>query len=244
MSRTGAGVEWRLEEHASLPSTSDLARARAEAGAAAGLAVLAQVQTAGRGRQGRRWVAPAGNLNLSVVLRPRHGEPGHWALACGVALAEAVGGFLPGLAAGALCLKWPNDLLLNGGKLAGILVETGPGWLVAGFGVNLRMAPVLAEARAVCLAEIADPPAPRVLAEALLARLGHWEGVLEAGAFASVRTAWLARGLPEGTPLRVHRGAGLVEGMFAGLAEDGALLLAGPGGLARVAGGDVLAGAG
>lgn len=200
-------------------STNAALRARAEAGGAEA-ALLARRQTAGRGQFGRDWEAPHGNLSLSVLLRPpvaalpgRH--PGHWALLCGVALAEAVAGFHP---PGRLGLKWPNDLLLDGRKLGGILIEAGDGWLVAGFGVNLRSAPPLSPLPA-CLGPGA--PAAEALAGAVLAQLGHWRNRLQDEGFGPVRAAWLRHGPPVGSPVRSSRG----EGLFAGLRDDGALLL-------------------
>jgi BirA family biotin operon repressor/biotin-[acetyl-CoA-carboxylase] ligase len=248
MSGGGAGAAWRLEEYASLGSTSDTVRARALVGEADGLAVLALRQTQGRGTQGKTWVAPEGNLNLSVLMRPRAGTAGQWALACGVALQQAVAAFLPD--ASVLALKWPNDLLLQGRKLAGILVEAEagedgvPAWLCVGFGVNLAAAPLLPERPTACLAELVAPPAPRELAEAVLDALAEWRVVLEGQGFGRLRTAWLNATCPPGTALRVARGGLVAEGAFDGLAEDGALLLRTAEGTARFYAGEVMAEAG
>jgi BirA family biotin operon repressor/biotin-[acetyl-CoA-carboxylase] ligase len=138
---------WRLRIHEALPSTSDLLLQLAAAGESEGLAVMARRQSAGRGRDGRVWESPAGNLYISVLLRP--GGPAReapqWALLAAVALAEALSGFVPDPSA--LRLKWPNDLLLGGAKCAGVLAEasaTPEGrteWLVLGMGANLVVAP-------------------------------------------------------------------------------------------------------
>ena len=219
-------VAWRLERHAALPSTADLLAARAEAGAAEGLAILAGEQLAGRGRAGRGWASPPGNLYLSVLLRPAGParEAPQWSLLAAVALAEAAGAVVADPAA--VRLKWPNDLLIGGGKAAGILVEsalTASGriaWLGLGFGVNLAHAPALPDRPT---ATLGGGETPERFAARLLQRLGHWVGVQRAEGFAPVRGAWLRFGPGLGETLTVR---GLPEpGGFAGLAEDGSLLL-------------------
>ena len=222
---------WRLAIHDSLGSTSDLCRARATAGEAAGLAVMARRQEQGRGSHGRAWSSPPGNLYLSVLLRPGGplAEGGLWSLLAAVVLAETVEPHLPDPAA--LRLKWPNDLLLNGRKLAGILLDSTAdsagqlGSLVIGFGLNLAAAPDLPDREAASLAEIAPPPPPEEAANALLARLTHWCARQAAEGFAPVRAAWLARAPIPGTPLRFRQGSRDLAGTFAGISPDGALLL-------------------
>ena len=116
---------YQLERVASLPSTSDACVERARAGAPDGLAILADVQTAGRGSRGRSWACPPGNLYLSVLLRPRNraeeAGAGQWALLAGVALIDTLAAF--SASPDGLRLKWPNDVLSDGAKLAGILVD-------------------------------------------------------------------------------------------------------------------------
>jgi len=217
---------WRLEVHTALPSTSDLLRVRAEAGEAPGLAILAREQTAGRGRAGRAWASPPGNLFLSVLLRPSGParEAPQWSLLGGVALAEAAAELVPDPAA--LRLKWPNDLLLGGAKAAGILAETalspcgGIAWLTLGFGVNLAQAPALPDRPTTTLGR---PMMPEDFAAALLARLAAWSSVPAAEGFAPVRAAWRRFGPAEGEAIIVRGLAG--PGRFAGLAGDGSLLL-------------------
>jgi BirA family transcriptional regulator, biotin operon repressor / biotin---[acetyl-CoA-carboxylase] ligase len=241
---------WRLELHESLSSTSDHLVQRAHAGEPAGLAVLARRQTAGRGREGRGWQSPAGNLFLSVLLRP----PGSlrqapaWSLLAAVALAEALAVRLPDPEA--LSLKWPNDLLLGGAKLAGVLVEVAASpegdsldWLVIGTGVNLAVAPPLPDrATASLLGAGAAPVAPEVFAGAYLATLNHWERLWRREGFRRLRAAWLARGPAEGSELRVRQGEGFLTGRFAGLAEDGCLLLDVDGRRRAIAAGEVAPG--
>lgn len=147
----------RIERHASLPSTSDRAMALAEAGEGAWTAVLADEQTAGRGRHGRRWLSPRGNLHLSVVLDAGAAAPGGLGLLAGLAAGEAIAPLLPDDAA--FRLKWPNDLMVAGRKLGGVLVEAGrrrdgAPWAVAGIGVNLVAHPDEADRPAISLAAL------------------------------------------------------------------------------------------
>ncbi|HTW29794.1 MAG TPA: biotin--[acetyl-CoA-carboxylase] ligase [Acetobacteraceae bacterium] len=243
----GAGP-WRLRRYETLDSTSDLCRTLAEQGEPEGLAVLAGRQTRGRGRGGRAWDTPAGNLALSVLLRPA-GEAAaaaHWALLAGVVFVEALTGFLPD--ASVLALKWPNDVLLRGRKLAGILVESALrsdqrlDWLVIGFGANLAAAPDVPGRATASVAEIVPPPAPETVVATLLDRLAAWCERYEREGLAPVLPAWRARAHPLGTMLTVRQGVATVEGAFAGLAEDGTLLLQTGGTVHRFPAGEILAG--
>ena len=233
----GAAFDWRLERHEELASTSDTCIEAARAGAPAGLAVLARRQTAARGSLGRAWTSIPGNLLLSVLLRPARPAPeaARFALLAGVALAEALSPLLPVPAA--LTLKWPNDVLLAGHKLAGILVDSAatPGgaidWLVIGIGVNLAAAPDLPDRPATALAAHlpqALVPTPEAFAETLLARLADWCETEARHGFAPVRAAWLRRAAPLGAAIgfRPSGAAAPVAGHFAGLDADGALLIA------------------
>jgi BirA family biotin operon repressor/biotin-[acetyl-CoA-carboxylase] ligase len=237
---------WRLSVHEALASTSDLCRDRALAGEPAGLAVLARRQTAGRGTKGRRWESPAGNLFLSVLLRPAMPaqDVAQWSLLAAVALADALAPLLPDPRA--LALKWPNDVLLHGRKLAGILAEGAASggradFLVIGFGVNLAVAPDLPDRPTACLLQAAPAPAPEAFAPALLDQLDRWADVQAREGFAPVRAAWLARGPDRGEPIRLRLGPATWAGAFAGLGADGSLLLAAAGGVRAFVAGEVLA---
>lgn len=239
----GAG-SWRLEIHDSLPSTSDACITRAEAGEPAGLAILARHQTRARGSRGRSWTEPpTGNLALSILLWPTGdlGRPALWPLLAGLALHDALGG-RPGDAA--LTLKWPNDVLLRDAKLAGILVERGTGggrdWLVIGFGANLAQAPLLPDRRTASLAELGVPPTPDAVAHRLLAAVTAWHRTWQRHGFDAVRAAWLQRAQPIGARLAVRLRGEQRTGTFAGLAPDGALLLALDGREERIETGDIL----
>ena len=252
MTQAAARRAWRLEIHDELPSTSDFVRARAEAGEPEGLAVLARRQTQGRGSRGRAWSTPSGNLAISVLLRPCLSvrEAACMSLLSGLALAEAVAVILPPgpilPSSRALTLKWPNDLLLGGQKLAGILLDShgdghgGVDWVIAGIGVNLAHAPPLPDRVASCLADHMPAPAPEDFAPILLERLFHWSAVLAAHGFAPVRAAWLTHAQSPGSPMSLKLGADTLSGQFAGLDEDGTLLLEQAGVVRRFAAGEVL----
>lgn len=250
MSAAPGAISWRLQCYESLPSTSDFVAKLAVAGEPEGLAVLAREQTAGRGSRGRAWQSPVGNLHLSVLVRPSGpiADAGHWALLAGVALVEALSGFVLGDASTALTLKWPNDVLLRGRKLAGILMDSAmrPGgqldWLVAGMGANLVTAPSVPGRITASLDELTKPPPPERVAEALLDRLGYWVDVARCDGFGPVDSAWIARAHAVGSALRVTREGEAIDGSFAGLGEDGSLLLATAGKIQAFSTGEVLLG--
>jgi BirA family biotin operon repressor/biotin-[acetyl-CoA-carboxylase] ligase len=222
-----------------LPSTSDFCRERAEAGEPE-MAVMARRQDRGRGKPGRAWVSVPGNLFLSVLLRPPGlaRDLGLWALLSGVALAEVVEPLLPDPAA--LTLKWPNDLLLGGRKLAGVLIDSAGMedrrlWLVIGIGLNLAAAPDVPGRAVASVADVAEAPAPEIVASSVLMRLDHWRRQDAA----SVRAAWLRRAPPLGAPMALEFCGDTIIGSFAGLAEDGSLLLLTDGRVRAFAAGEV-----
>ncbi len=190
---------FRLHHYATIGSTNDEAKALARAGAADGTLVWADEQAAGRGRRGRLWRSPPGNLYLSLVLRPntapaRAAQLGFVAaLGLGDALRPLVGPALP------LHYKWPNDLLANRRKLAGILLESetsasdGVDFVVIGIGVNIVFAPEDVEFPATSLAAngIAGMTPP-VLLEGFARHFAGWAQRWREEGFAPVRTAWLA----------------------------------------------------
>jgi BirA family biotin operon repressor/biotin-[acetyl-CoA-carboxylase] ligase len=235
---------WRLRVERSLPSTSDLLLRLAAAGEPEGLAVLALSQTAGRGRDGRAWTSPAGNLYVSVLLRPvgPAREAGRYALLGAVALAEALDPFLPDPAA--LRLKWPNDLLLGGAKLGGMLCESAAtddgriDFLVIGLGANLAVAPELPDRPT---AHLPQPAPPEAVAIRLLHAIDAWRARLAREGLAPLIDAWMARGPDQGARLTLRGGAGVTIGLYRGLDQDGALLLEVDGRVRRFASGEVAA---
>ncbi|MCE5327545.1 MAG: biotin--[acetyl-CoA-carboxylase] ligase [Planctomycetaceae bacterium] len=179
-------------------STNDVALTSARQGGTDGLAVTAESQRRGRGRRGRTWVSPAGqNLLTSLLLLDSGGLVPHEALtiAAGLAVAEAVAD-----ACGVQCqLKWPNDVLLDGAKLAGVLVERHSrpvACMVAGIGINVNAAPAAGEVdqSAACLSDVLGHAVERVeVMRSLLRRLDHWVGLISRGRVDALRRSWLAR---------------------------------------------------
>ena len=187
----------------------------AREGAAEGLWLRAERQTGGKGRRGRAWLSPAGNLYASTLVRLRPGDPPAptLALVAAVALHEAVRPY-----AANVRIKWPNDLLVDGAKLAGILLEREGDAVIAGFGVNLANHPHDLDRPAADLAGQVSPTAFLAgLAPVFAAWVSRWRGE----GLAPVRAAWLAAAHPVGTPLT----SGEVSGRFDGLDESGALRL-------------------
>ena len=228
-------------------STNDDARALAAAGCAAGTMVLADTQTAGRGRRGRAWESPPGeNLYLSLVLRPElpPQRAPELTFVAAVAVAETL--FDSGVPAR---IKWPNDLEHEGKKVAGILTElqadpdrvTG---VILGIGVNLNL-----EARELPpeLREIATSAqiirgerVPRALfTAALLARLEHWYDLHAEEGFEPICARWRDLTSTLDRPVRVKTGGRTFDGIAQDVDETGALMVAHDGGLERVVAGDV-----
>lgn len=227
-------------------STNDEARRFAEAGAAQGLVVTGGLQTAGRGRQGRTWISPHGNLYASFLLRPpvTPAQAGEFGFGAAIAVAETAEHLARGI--DAKC-KWPNDVLVGGKKIAGILLESRGtpetlDWLIAGIGMNVAEAPEKTAWPATSVAALGgDPSAERAL-ETLAARLDHWYRHWLAEGFAPLRQSWLARAHALGKTVKIKRNGDEREGKFVGLDPSGALVLELPGGgRESISFGDVLA---
>lgn len=231
--RAGARLGGVVHYVDTLESTNDTARELALGGAGEGTVVIAERQTRGRGRLGRAWASPPHrNLYLSLVLRPRIPAPQapQLALVVGLATAEAARDWAP--AAG---LKWPNDVVIGGRKVAGILTEmdasgTDVRFVVAGIGVNLNSAsddfPPELRDRAVGLCSAAGAAVDRAaFTAALLARLEtRYDEYLRRG-FAALRPAWEQLSCLQGKRVCVAEGARRTEGVVAGLSDEGVLRL-------------------
>lgn len=236
-------------------STNAEVRRRAEAGGAGPLWIAAREQTAGRGRRGRAWASGRGELVATLLTttdRPA-AEAARTAFVVALAMADLAARYVP---EALVRLKWPNDLLVDGRKAGGALVESGSRadgrlWLAVGVGVNLARAPRNVERPATALAahlrqEIAGPPTPdaalAVLAEAFARRSALWD----AQGFEGVARAWSACAAHLGEPCVARLPSEAVEGVAEGLDVDGALRLRLPSGaVRRITAGDVfpLAGA-
>ena len=237
---------FRLRHYATLGSTNDAAKAAARAGAPDGTLVWADEQEAGRGRRGRQWLSPPGNLYLSLVLRP-DAAPSR-AAQLGFVAALGLGDALQPIVGPAVRLryKWPNDLLANGRKLAGILLESETSakdrvdFVVVGIGVNIVSAPEDVEFPATSLlAEGIAGVTPALLLEGFIRHFAGWAGRWREEGFLPIRPAWLAAASGLGERVRVRLERSTLCGRFHDLDNDGALVLEGAEGRRRIAAGEV-----
>ncbi|HWA92853.1 MAG TPA: biotin--[acetyl-CoA-carboxylase] ligase [Rhizomicrobium sp.] len=218
-----------VREFAEIDSTNEEARRLAAAGERGPMWLIAERQTKGRGRRGRPWVAPPGNLSATLLLAP--GKPAseiaQLSFVAALATAELVAacGLKPKL-------KWPNDVLVDGQKIAGILLESAsqggadPAWLAIGIGVNLKAYPPDTEFPAISLLDLGlAAPKPRDALTRLAASFAKWYEVWRTGGFAPIRDAWLARAAGLGSRIRARLQNGETTGVFEGIDADGALLL-------------------
>ena len=198
---------------------------RAADGAPEGHWLRAVTQTAGRGRLGRDWVSPPGNLYASTVVRPFAGDPtaATLAMVAAVALDDAVAVWLPGR----VMLKWPNDLLIDGAKLSGILLERSGNAVIVGIGVNLAHHPEGLDRAVTSIAALSGVvPDPAIFLETLAESFARWLGRWRGEGLAPVRDRWLQRAHPVGTALSARMPGSIVhDGLFEGLDAEGALRL-------------------
>ncbi|PTQ11670.1 biotin--[acetyl-CoA-carboxylase] ligase [Sphingomonas oleivorans] len=230
----------RVRTIATTASTNDDMAALARAGAAEGLWLRAETQSGGRGRHGRAWLSPPGNLYASTLVRllPGDPQPATLALVAAVALDELVSAYVGPARA---MIKWPNDLLIDGAKLSGILLERAGEAVVIGFGVNLAHHPQGLDRPVTSLAAVGiEPPGPELFAEDLARAFARWLGRWRGEGLAPVRLRWLERAHAVGTPLVANLESASVEGLFEGLDESGALRLRrADGGVETIHAGDV-----
>ena len=235
----------RLDE---VDSTNAEARRRAEAGEPGPLWITARRQTAGRGRRGRAWETGAGDLAatlLTTTARPPV-EAAQLAFVTALAVADVALSQVP---EALVRVKWPNDVLVAGAKVSGVLIESGGRhdgrlWLAVGVGVNLKTAPRDTEHPSAALAdhlraEIRSPMSPDQALDVLAHAFQIWLSLWEDQGFAPIRAAWSARAdLGRACMARLDRET--IEGVAESLEDDGALRLRLPGGgVRRIAAGDV-----
>ena len=247
-------MNWRFEHYETLASTSDLCRERAEAGEKDKLAVIAERQSAARGSRGRNWDSGEGNLAFSFLFHFSEHQKLRAVLPYLVGLAFYDGlvtaAALPEKTPSVLRLKWPNDLLLFGRKMAGILIETGSllnegqkatSWAVIGMGANLRQAPVIEGRELAALAEYCPPPEASICARAIVQAFDDWMERWRHEGHSVIWDGWMQRAHPLGTRLILRRHGREEAGRFAGLDAQGHLLLALDGGtVTSVVTGDVI----
>jgi BirA family biotin operon repressor/biotin-[acetyl-CoA-carboxylase] ligase len=214
---------YRKAHHAEIDSTNSEAKRLAEAGDPGAVWIVADQQTAGRGRRGRVWQTQQGNLATTLLILPEGTQVGQLSFAAALAVSDMAASFAPHAA---ITVKWPNDVLAEGRKIAGILLEAGPGWLAVGMGVNLAAAPEGTEFPAIALADLGvTPPSPDAALTVIANRFAHWYDAWVEDGFEPLRTAWLARASGLGEPIRARLPHEERNGVFEGIDENGALLL-------------------
>jgi BirA family transcriptional regulator, biotin operon repressor / biotin---[acetyl-CoA-carboxylase] ligase len=219
---------WRVQVLGSTHSTQDLVKAMADSGEPEGLAIQALTQTGGRGRHGNQWVSPMGNLYLSVLLRPECplSDAGQLAFIFALALSNAVDGFMG--EHHHITLKWPNDVLVDGKKLAGVLLESGGvnekgrvSYIIAGTGVNIFAAPD----GAIGLDSIKKKPVfVNGFRDVYLEKINFFYHQWQEKGFATLRTAWLKQAHGLNAPMRIRLPEASFSGIFRSIDETGALI--------------------
>lgn len=237
---------YSLHRFAEVASTNATAKQFAGDGKPEGTLVVADAQTQGRGRSGRDWASPKGNLYMSLILRPKESAAVVAQLSFAVALSvfDLIAPYLKG---DDLRLKWPNDVLVNGRKISGILLESSAtpdnnlAWLIVGVGVNIAKVPGAVGETGTSLHDLgaSDAGVDKCLVE-FTGHFWHWLQCWRSAGFAPIRAAWLERCGGMGQPLRVRVGREQFDGRFENLDGDGALIVELPNGdLRRVTAGEV-----
>ncbi|MEM7429463.1 MAG: biotin--[acetyl-CoA-carboxylase] ligase [Pseudomonadota bacterium] len=219
---------YSLARFGEIDSTNLEAVRRAERGESGPLWIWAEQQLAGRGRMGRSWVSETGNLYATLLLPLNAGErASDLSFVTVLSVCDAAVASLPDEAAGKLMLKWPNDLLLDGEKAAGILLEqAGSGAIAIGCGLNLGNVPASGLRRPATGLALHGASVTASSALAHLAKaMDHWLRIWRRSGFGTVRQAWLARAAGQGQVITVSQGEGTLQGTFKTLDDMGALIL-------------------
>lgn len=231
----GLKIDWRLHFLDTVDSTNLVALELAQEGAPEGTIVVADRQTGGKGRLHRTWQSPpARNLYASLLVRPRinPADAPQLTLVAGVAAAEMLASFCPE----GVALKWPNDVLIRGQKVCGILTELRMAGgkidaVVVGIGINVNMRradfdPAYREIATSLREETGQEQSREEVAFRFCEGFEKWYKMFRREGFAPVREEWLARSEMPGRRVRVLFGDEAQEGLFAGIDQDGALLIA------------------
>jgi BirA family biotin operon repressor/biotin-[acetyl-CoA-carboxylase] ligase len=237
---------YRLVSYDKVGSTNEEAKRLARDGAAEGTLVWALEQTAGRGRRGHTWASPPGNLYLSLILRPdcSVGRAAQLGFVAALAVGDTLGAIAGGLED--VSCKWPNDVLVEGRKIAGILLESElaereiPEFVILGVGINLVSSPQGTGFPATSIAEQGrEASSPADALEEFARNFHAWQRRWREVGFAPIGTAWRARATSLGEPIRVQLETATLYGRFLDIDEHGALLLESAGELRRIAAGEV-----
>lgn len=227
---------YRLIRHDALDSTNSEAARLAKAGALCPVWITARTQSAGRGRRGRVWDSGTDNLAATLLLKPGRKDFAQLSFAAALAVAGCATHFVPNAA---VTVKWPNDVLADGAKLAGILLEACGEHLAIGIGINLASSPGGTEYPATALAALGARPTPDQALEVLAGCFARWYDCWMQQGFEPLRAAWLGRAAGVGAPIRARLPDGERHGVFAGIDESGALLLNQQGRISAIAAGEV-----
>jgi BirA family transcriptional regulator, biotin operon repressor / biotin---[acetyl-CoA-carboxylase] ligase len=204
-------------------------------GARPGHVYIARTQSAGRGRQGRNWVSPGGNLYATICTQPPSDRnPAQLAFVAGLAVFDTVSEEAPDTT---FTLKWPNDILADGKKISGMLIEAGERGYAVGIGINIVASPPDDEVRypATSLRECTGiTPQPYDLLTRLCHHFDTWNQRWVTGGFEPLRAVWLASAHRMGDTIAASTGVDRIEGRFQGLDADGALVLEDAGGTVHV----------
>ena len=229
MADSGNIIDWKVHVYSSLESTQDYVRDLADEDFAEGTAIQSMIQTKGKGRAGREWTSPMGNMYMSVLLRPycQAMIAAQMSFVVAVAMSEAMDAYVP--QTHKKTLKWPNDIFIDGKKCAGILIESildSKGIahaMIVGTGVNILSAPE----GAVALRDVSNglqvPIHP--FRDYYLSKLSENYLAWKAGGFADIRRKWLAQAHGLGQPITARLPDGPAKGVFRDIDENGALIL-------------------
>lgn len=224
-----------------LDSTNEEARRLAAAGDTGPVWITARMQSKGRGRRGNSWISEPGNLFATLLMSAPQATAAQLGFAASLATADAVSSYA---AADRINLKWPNDVLLDHRKVAGILLETlGADAVAIGIGINLARHPALTETPAISVnAATGLTVAPDDALANLAARFAAWYGTWRSHGFAGLKPHWLKRASGLGKPICARLADREIKGVFEDLDHDGALLLRDDSGLTRITAAEVFLG--
>lgn len=217
-------VDWKVHTYASLPSTQDYVKELVEEGLEEGIVVQCLEQRSGRGRHGNTWFSPMGNLYMSVLLRPKCDvkQAGQMSFVAAVALSAAMDEVVD-TKQHTKTLKWPNDILIDGKKVSGILIEKVADGYALGMGVNIMNPPDQGVGLSQVSWEIQVAIHP--FRDMVLDKLSHYYDLWQAEGFTQIRELWLSQAHGLGQPITARLAKGEQKGTFEGLTDDGALKL-------------------
>lgn len=221
-------IDWQVENYQTVVSTQAYVHDAALEGMAEGFVVQALSQVGGKGRHGNIWKSPIGNLYMSLLLRPtcKIGQAGELAFVIAVALSSGLDEYIDS-AKHTKTLKWPNDVLIDGLKISGILLESNLNndkldSIVVGMGLNIFNPPELA----VGLNDVAtDPVFVNAVRDTILEKLSYYYSLWQEKGFAPIREEWLKQAHGLGQPMTARLPTISHKGTFKGLSEDGSLIL-------------------